>query len=410
MSKSRFFIFTTMAVLIITAIFSQNLVERRRERSTNERAVLRHDSKQGTEMTNASITTTKYIDDDAIRIRDDIKEVRYIRITLDHKLLKLPMVFEKVFQRNRSHLIHTQNVQEADVVFFERLTDYQSLYNSLPHRKQMYYSLACVDYIASKAKLYELLAHNLGVDRSKNVVPPTFLLRSNTDRNQLLHFANDTDSECLIFKSNQQQQKGLKIVRKKDILDFDHSTYVVAQKLLSNPYTIRGRKINLRQYVLITCDGDSRMRFYAYEDGFVYYAREDFSSTDFDEKIHVTTGLGDRTFYKENPLTIRDFQESLDDADRRRFDKNKLFCLGTVFKSIKSELQRIEQTLPAVKFNIVGVDLHVTRDMNVFVMEVNKGCDLTFKDLRDAEIKMTLVEDTMNLVLKGHISNFARVA
>ena len=346
-------------------------------------------------------------------VRGDAKMTTYTRITLDHTLLKLPMAFEHVFRQNRTRFLHAKTVQEADIVFFEKLTDYQSLYHSLPHHRQMYYSLACVDFIASKAKLYELLAYNLGVERSRKVVPPTFLLRSNTDRKQILHFAKHTDSQCLIFKSNHQQQKGIKIVRarEKEILDFDHSTYVVAQKLLLDPCTIRGRKINLRQYILITCDGDSRMRFFAYHDGFVYYTREDFSKTDFDERRHVTTGLGDRTIYRENPLTIRDFQESLNDADRRRFEKNRLLCLGTIFKSIKDELQEIERTLPAVKFNIVGVDLHVTRDMRMFVMEVNKGCDLTFKDSRDAVLKKNLVNDTMNLVLEGgHVANFTQVA
>jgi len=334
---------------------------------------------------------------------------KYIRVTLDQRLLKLPKVFENVFY-NSSNFQRTEKLVEANIVFFEKLTDYQLLYKLLPHDTQIYYSLASIDHISSKSRMYELLIRNLGVDTSRNVVPPTFLLSSTTNTKQLIEFANDNTSECLIFKSNVQQQKGIKIVQKRDLHGFDHSKYVVAQKLLLDPYTIKGRKINLRQYILVTCDKYSQMHFYAYDDGFVYYAPEQFARQDFDPRMHLTTGYGDRAFYKENPLTIKDFQASLSIGHRRRFIRNKLSCLRTTFKSMKYELQKIEQALPAVKFNILGVDLHVTSDLRVLVMEVNKGCDLTFKDSRDAELKTDLVKDTMNLVLNGRISNFSQAA
>lgn len=336
---------------------------------------------------------------------------KYIRITLSlQKLLKVPVVFHTVFQK-RSNFKPTNNLFEADIVFFEKLTDFQSLYTTLPHDNQIYYSLACIDHISSKSRFYELLHQNLGVDQSNIVVPPTFILRSQTNSRQLLNFAKDTNSDGIIFKSNFQQQKGLKIVNEKNLHDFDHSKYVVAQKLLLNPYTINGRKINLRQYILVTCDKHSHMRFYAYNDGFVYYAPAEFKKTNLDDRIHITTGYGDRAFYKKNPLTIRDFQDTLSDIDRKRFNMSKMSCLNTIFRSIKFELQKIEKAMPAVKFNILGIDLHVTRDLKVLVMEVNKGCDLTFKDSRDASLKTNLVDDTIDLVLNGRKNlNFTRIA
>lgn len=336
-----------------------------------------------------------------------ITPTKYIRIALDKSLLKLPMVFSKVFQTYDFE--HTKNLPEADLVFFEKLTDFQLLYQYLPRQHQIYYTLACIDHMSSKSKLYELLAHNLGVVQSNAVVPPTFLLSPKTNNKQLLNFANDTNSDCLIFKSNYQQQKGIEIVHKNDLHKFDYSKYVVAQKLLLNTYTIKGRKINLRQYILVTCDMNSKLHFYAYNDGFVYYSPKEFTKKKFDKEIHITTGYGDRGFYQENPLTMQDFKNSLSVVDRRRFDKSRTSCLKTIFTSIHVELQKIEQAFPAAKFNILGVDLHVTRDIKVLVMEVNKGCDLTFKDSRDANLKLKLVEDTMNLVLHGRNTNFEKL-
>ena len=166
----------------------------------------------------------------------------------------------------------------------------------------------------------------------------------------------------------------------------------------------------MRQYILVTCDTNSKLHFYAYNDGFVYYSPQEFTETKFDKEIHVTTGYGDRAFYKENPLTMQDFEDSLSVVNRKQFNKSRISCLQTIFKSIKNELQKIEQAFPAAKFNILGVDLHVTRDMKVLVMEVNKGCDLTFKDSRDANLKIKLVEDTMNLVFHGRRSGFITIA
>lgn len=337
-----------------------------------------------------------------------ITPTKYIRIALDKSLLKLPMVFSKVFQTYDFE--HTKSLPEADLVFFEKLTDFQLLYQYLPRQHQIYYTLACIDHMSSKSKLYELLTHNLGVARSHIVVPPTLMLSPKTTNKQLLDFANDVNSDCLIFKSNYQQQKGIEIVQKKNLLNFDYSKYVVAQKLMLNAHTIKGRKINLRQYILVTCDTNSKLHFYAYNDGFVYYSPKEFTETKFDKEIHVTTGYGDRAFYKENPLTMQDFEDSLSVVNRKRFNKSRISCLQTMFKSINNELQKIEQAFPAAKFNILGVDLHVTRDMKVLVMEVNKGCDLTFKDSRDANLKIKLVEDTMNLVFHGRRSGFITIA
>jgi len=326
----------------------------------------------------------------------------YTRVNSDGtRLLKLPNAFNVVFMKDK-RFKHTRDVNAANIVFFERLTDIHVLYKTIDDDSKLYYSLACIDHISSKSRLYEMLNKRLGSQVS-HLVPATLAINSRTTVEDIEKFAQSSGTNKLIFKSNVQQQRGLNISSVEDSNTVNLREFVVVQELLFDAYLIAGHKINLRQYVIGTCDKYSKLHFFAYTDGFVYYASDKFEEDTFD--AHVTSGHIDRKIYEANPLTIKDFERSLD-KDCITFMNNKKGCLRTMFAAITPDLEEIEKKVPVAKFTILGVDLHVTSELKILVMEINKGCDLSFKDSRDGRLKEKMIRDTLSLVVDGDTTNF----
>ena len=146
--------------------------------------------------------------------------------------------------------------------------------------------------------------------------------------------------------------------------------YVVIQELLQNPYLIDGRKINLRVYVLLV-KYNNEYRIYMYDNGFMYYTASRYVPNSIDTKVNITTGYIDREVYEKNPLTIKDFQQYLNDESRplspietkiRRYNMLSEYLMTNVSELIKkvfcifgSKLGNKEKLKNNLKFQIYGI-------------------------------------------------------
>ena len=65
-------------------------------------------------------------------------------------------------------------------------------------------------------------------------------------------------------------------------------------------------------------------------------------------------------------------------------------CTKKVLKKLNNNKQ--------FRFNIFGIDIAPDESLNVKIMELNKAPDLSYKDDRDANVKLNMVKDMMNLV------------
>ena len=139
--------------------------------------------------------------------------------------------------------------------------------------------------------------------------PESFIFSHQPDIDRLKR--NHKDGKIYIMKKNIQRQQGLLITNDLDKILNHHNGYVMAQELLQDPYMIKGRKINLRIYVLVVCQ-KTNMDVYVYNDGFMYYTPEKFLKGSIEDKYNITTGYVDRWIYKVHPLTHTDFKKYLD--------------------------------------------------------------------------------------------------
>ncbi len=266
------------------------------------------------------------------------------------------------------------------------------------------------DHMVSKLALWENLSKRYGEIVASTMVPYTWNL---TNEEGIGKFKKDYDSNKLyITKNNQQRQEGIQIHNNLDsILNIDNK--LIVQELLQNPYTIKGRKINLRVYVLVIRDTNNNFKVLVYTDGFMYYTPEHFEPNSSDVKKNITTGYIDREVYEQNPLTHQDFREYLDSyrtlTPIEKYIKNtksNVKLSEYVFSQIYHLLAYIFETYNnilgtktnGVSFQLYGVDVAIDDQLRPQVMEINKGPDLGAKDSRDKKLKINLCKDMLKSV------------
>lgn len=270
------------------------------------------------------------------------------------------------------------------------------------------------DEICGKDRVWYNLCKTYGRDLAKQIIPCTYILGDDED---MVKFNKEYENEKLyILKKNIQRQEGLLITNNKDeILNAHNDGYVIVQELLQDPYLIDGRKINMRFYVLVTCN-NGKLEAYVHNNGFMYYTAEKFKVGDKTTGPNITTGYIDRQVYVDNPLTHMDFKLYLDTKERE-LNEEEIYLLATrhklsnyVFGSIYSLLGMVIAGIQSsickkssklsnnTTFQLFGADVAVNNKLEPQIMEFNKGPDLDAKDERDKNVKMSVVKDMFNIL------------
>ena len=243
--------------------------------------------------------------------------------------------------------------------------------------------------------MYKTLRSTYSANILNTIVPITYILNNPNDVKALRNSA--TDGAVYIAKKNIQRQSG--VVLFTDPRKILGEGYVVVQELLQTPFLINKKKINIRVYLLITIN-KLGIEFYIYNNGFLYYTVNNFKEMSINPTENITTGFDiNRDVYKTNPLTIKDFKNELGPGKSNTFDNN----LQKLFKMIKDAyaitLYSENVNIPGTKFLIYGCDVAPDQNLDMKLMEINKGPDLSFKDDdRDKNLKIGLIRDAFELV------------
>jgi len=304
----------------------------------------------------------------------------------------------------------SKSFKDANLILFSDYSFLDQNMESIPFNKNItyfIYGLNGSDELASKS----ILASHMKNSGKEYTIPKTFILENSEDIEELK--AYHKENNLYMVKKNIQRQEGNLITTDINFIlnDAENESYVVCQELLQNPYIVSGRKINMRIYMLIvTYEG--KISFYIYRNGFMYYTPKMFEKGNIDKDVNITTGYIDRQVYVENPLTIQDFYEYLGKEDAAKLEYNLIKTFGDIKEVYSKVLLQKNNKIPGYKFNIYGVDIAPNENLETQIIEVNKGPDLSFKDDRDKNVKLTMIYDCFNMMglsKTGNPYNFIRV-
>jgi hypothetical protein len=254
------------------------------------------------------------------------------------------------------------------------------------------------DNIVSKNGIWDILKNEYTREYASELMPTSYILY---DPIELKHLKDDyKEGDIYILKKNIQRKEGLKLSKDlKEILAAGKDDYRVAQKYMRNLYLINKRKVNLRIYLIVIIKGNKK-RFYISRKGKCIYTNKEYNDNDFDFESNITSYHLDMNIYKKNP---RDFKELIEYIDERGDDGKKLFrniekLMYFVSKAMENKLYQSNNLKGTTTFQIFGGDVIFDSNLHPYLLEFNKGPDMSARDKLDEYMKSDVQYDMFSLV------------
>jgi len=308
-------------------------------------------------------------------------------------------------------------------------------------RMAMLHMTTFVDHLTMKNKLYRILRETYGDDDAALIMPRTYEFSYGDDFHNLVqHCKSHHQNEFYIFKNpTQHRQLGTSLVSSSLLLKkeeyYRDSDINMATVFLSDPYLVRGHKINIRRYMLVVCTGNELLG-YVHESGKNIYTkrpyREPWTGAQFDfetdsgivdlslrqEEI-ITTGYVTEEFYDDKPLSGSEFVQWVKVVDHKSADQlwaSMATRLALVLHANgpqgdsnlcdtnenKTETERIPSCLKdGVRFQLFGCDFHIDAELTGAesrLFECNKGPDMSVHSLKDGTLKRSVAADILTFI------------
>lgn len=258
--------------------------------------------------------------------------------------------------------------------------------------EQIIFGIPGCDKIVSKRIIWNNLEEKYGREVSKNIMPETFVL-SNNEHMELFKNTYQEDKIYIMKKVNQRKM-GLYLTKDyESILNGKENNFLVVQDYIKDVLLINKRKLNLRIYFLLTIK-DNKIEAYLSRYGSCIYNNKDYDPDSMDFESNITSYNLDLDIYKTNPQTFSQLKTYLKDAGydnpEKIFDKikDKMICLC---ESIENKIgsDKLKKNLCA---QIFGCDFIVDKNLNPYLLECNKGPDMSPKIYGDYEELLKNIE------------------
>ena len=300
----------------------------------------------------------------------------------------------------------SSDMRKCNAIWGRQLTDKEySL--CLPHQKVNHF---CGSFLLGRKDHFH---HRMKELRTRigqhNFYPDSFLLPS--EKEQAL--ASFADHPIWIFKpAASSGGRGIKFILSQ-AADFPQNEGVL-QVYIDKPYLIRGRKFDIRLYVLVTSIDPIRM--YIYDNGLARFATHDYQKEKVDDlQGHLTNAkvnscsenyvrgkLGSESIENSKWSLTFLFQflasEGVDtEALMRKIEKAVISTMISGLSVVKGHHQRFIKSR-YVSYELFGVDVLVDENLNISILEVNISPVMSGKDSElDHDLKWPMMLDILNL-------------
>ena len=277
--------------------------------------------------------------------------------------------------------------------------------NNSNNKNKYIFGVNGCDSIVAKNHIWQSLVKCYGRAGASQLMPESYILY---DEQDLKLFKKDYNpNNIYILKKNVQRKEGLKLTQSyKDVINGLNDDYKVAQKYVRDLYLVNGRKVNLRIYLLIVIK-NNKIHFYVSNIGKCIYTKKKYDDKDLDFESNITSYHLDITIYKTNPRYFDDLIKYIDNNSVKG-NGDKLFnrineLIKNVSKCLSKNLYQSANIKNTVCFQLFGIDIIFNNNLHPYLLEMNKGPDMTPKDDEDTKMKYTVQNDMFKTV--GIISN-----
>lgn len=249
-----------------------------------------------------------------------------------------------------------------------------------PKPESIIFGIQGCDEVVSKPGLWTMLEKFYGREKAMTIMPQTYLY--NNEDHMKLFKENYKEGNTYILKKRQQRKQGLLLTKDlNEILTAKEKEFTIIQDYKNDVLLVNDRKINLRIYLLITIK-DGVMEGHINKYGTCIYTNKDYNNNTFDFEENITSFNLDLKIYDKNPMSFKQLKTYLSDNGYNnpeilfdRINENvKLLC-----DAVRSTLGRGHNLKDNMCLQIFGMDFIVDKDLNPYLLECNKGPDMSPK-------------------------------
>lgn len=268
--------------------------------------------------------------------------------------------------------------------------------------KKYIFGLNGCDSIVSKNKIWESLMEFYGRQHASELMPESFILGNKQEMALFNEQFDRRQNTIYILKKNVQRKEGLKLTKKyDDIMNGYLDGYKVVQRYKTDLYLINNRKVNLRIYLLIVIQNDI-ISFYVSNLGKCIYTNKEYNHNDLDFETNITSYNLDMSVYNKNPRVFSELKKYI-------IKKNNKQTADLLFKNIDNLMREISVCLSKsfyqsdnikghTTFQLFGGDVIFDVNMNPYLLEMNKGPDMSARDIIDEKMKTKVQQDMFKIV------------
>ena len=180
---------------------------------------------------------------------------------------------------------------------------------------------------------------------------------------------------------------------------------IIIQKYIEKPLLYRGRKSDIRIWVLLT----QNMKVYVFKEGHLKTCSVEFNINSNNAFTHITNYSFQKyndnfqRFEKGNEVPFFEFQKFIDEKYRDKnykLNKNLMDNIKEIISvSMRSVKDKINKNNRSYQFEIFGYDFMLDEDFNVFLIEINTNPGLEESSPWIKIIVPRMLDDALRLTL-----------
>ena len=204
-------------------------------------------------------------------------------------------------------------------------------------------------------------------------------------------------------KKNEIENNIERGIESKNTTDYIYqSNKIIIQKYIEKPFLYKGRKCDIRIWVLIT----HTMKVYIFKEGHLKASSLNYNNNDFDSFIHITNYSLQKynklfsKFEKGNEISFQTFQNFINENNYINF-REEIFpkIIEIVKHSVLSVRNKININNLNYCFEIFGYDFMMDEDKNVYLIEINTNPGLEISSDIIAELVPRMIDNSLLLTV-----------
>ncbi len=275
------------------------------------------------------------------------------------------------------------------------------LENGVDPKKKYVFGINGCDMIVSKNQIWKSLCECYGRSHASTLMPESWVLDDDDEMDLFKTFYRENPDEMYILKKNVQRKEGLKLTNKfPEIINAKNDEFRVVQRYTKDVFLVFGRKVNLRIYLLVVIK-DGQSYFYLSNIGKCIYTNKKYNPNNTDFENNITSFHMDMTVYDTHPRGLDDLKMYINKQKHNGGDLlfNRIDeLMKDVCGCLSKNLYQSNNISGTTSFQLFGADVIFDNDLHPYLLEFNKGPDMTAKDSLDEAMKKQVQLDMFQTV------------